>query len=918
MIALGAAVRYLSERLMGCYKKMVASSSLVLAHFSKEVVAGVVAFLRPLTSEIFKKSYRILLFSVLFGANQLAGLSAHAATNWADWTSIGTDTTASVGGPAYNYATTALGTLQDASTSATANLSHTGEVITGSLCCGSTSLTGFTGWTDAGTYYPAASFIDPNGNVGSPAAPVNADILMHAGYSVASAKIHTITFDREVSGIVMAIWSLGGANDAVMRFSDDFQILSTASGTQPGGNGIVKGTDSSSGYTVTGGPSYGYNGTIQFYGTFGPSRPLQYTVTAPEYYFGMNIASTSVALSGSGGSSVALTPTMTITASEVSDGDTSADATLSLTFTSSKATSNFAVGDIAVTNGTISNFASTSSTVYTATFTPAAAGATTIDVAAGAFTDSDGNNNMAATQFNWTYTNDATAPTLSSAAVSSSGTSLVITASETLDTSSVPAASSFTVATDGSATTVTGVGVSSNQVTLTLGQTIGTGQSVSVAYTAPASNPLKDTAGNLLPSFGATSTTNSSTQTVQLPSPVTKEAVVQGVKAQEKITSRASNFAMTSIGNRLDWIRINPSATQRSYQGIKLRFANPIVNSIVNANYAPTKLEMDDVFGFGRQLADGASASSLLKSKVDAELVNQLGRIKSQAGLNLNVNPTGDAIAGRWSGWTYGEIIVGDHTSDTNLITKIRAKNLAFGADRPTDEEGLIGFAVTLGKDEETIESNGSALDAKLFSLAGYRSDPLNSNLTLTSTLGYTRMNFNTKRLDGSQTLTGKRLGDQIFAEVTLNPVNKSSEALKITPFGKGSIVYSSLRPYSEQGGSYALFYARQVQSMATLSVGVDASYETYYQGGRVLPSLGFEYGSSRKYGKGGSVRYLSETTVYLLEADQAKTESLQLRLGIDYQKKNGHSLNVTLRRTLRTDQTRLTALRLMYTLPLN
>jgi uncharacterized repeat protein (TIGR02059 family) len=814
--------------------------------------------------------------------------------------------------------------------------------------------------------------------------------------------------------------------------------VSTAPSGQSSGTGIVKGTDNSSGYTVTGGPGYAYNGLIQFYGTFGPNRPLQYTITAPEFYFGMSIASTGVALSGSGGSTVALSPTMTITAAEVSDGDTSAHASLSLTFTSSKATSNFAVGDITVTNGTISSFASTSSTVYTATFTPAAAGATTIDVATGAFTDSDGNNNLAATRFNWTYANDTTAPTfdvapavssvsvsgftptasideggtiyyvvvadgatapsvaqvmaghdstgsaalasansavatspytssfsaitslsantaydvyfvakddestpnaqtsvtkvdastptttdttaptLSSAAVSSSGTSLVITASETLDTSSVPATSSFTVTTDGSATTVTGVGVSSNQVTLTLGQTIGTGQSVSVAYTAPASNPLKDAAGNLLPSFGATGTTNSSTQTVRLPSPLTKEAVVQGVKAQEKITSRASNFAMASISNRLDWIRMNPSATQRSYQGIKLRFANPIVNSIVNANYAPTKLDMEDLFGFGKQLADGASETSLLKNKVNAEFLNQLAGIKSRAGLNLNVNPTGDAIAGSWSGWTYGEIIVGDNATDTNLITKIKAKNLAFGADRPTDEDGLIGFAVTLGNDEETIASNGSALDANLFSLAGYRSDQMDRGVTLHSTLGYTRMNFDTKRLDGSQTLTGKRLGDQLFAEVTLNPVQKSDEALKITPFGKSSIVYSSLRPYSEQGGSYALFYAKQEQSMATVSVGIDASYETYYAGGRILPSLGLDYGSSKKFGKGGSVRYLGETTVYLLTPDQAKTESIQMRLGMDYQKKDGQSLNVTLRRTLRNDQTRLTALRVMYTVPLN
>ena len=103
-------------------------------------------------------------------------------------------------------------------------------------------------------------------------------------------------------------------------------------------------------------------------------------------------------------------PTMTITAAEVSDGDTSNDGTLSLTFTSSEATSNFATGDISVSHGSLRAFATTSSTVYTATFTPTADGACTIDVDAGAFTDTAGNNNTAATQFNWTY--DGTGPTM--------------------------------------------------------------------------------------------------------------------------------------------------------------------------------------------------------------------------------------------------------------------------------------------------------------------------------------------------------------------------------------------------------------------------------------------------------------------------------------------------------------------------
>lgn len=406
---------------------------------------------------------------------------------------------------------------------------------------------------------------------------------------------------------------------------------------------------------------------------------------------------------------------------------------------------------------------------------------------------------------------------------------------------------------------------------------------------------------------------------LQLPSPLTKTAVVEGVKAQEKITSRASNFAMASVSNRLDWIRVNPGVSQRSYQGIKLRLANPTLDAIINGNYNQNSLGMDDLFEVGKQVASGANETALLKNKVNAEILNQLAGIKSGLGLtNLNVNPTGDAIVGKWSGWTYGEIIVGDNAADPTAITKIKAKNLAFGADRPTHKEGLIGFAVTLGNDEETVASNGSALDANLFSLAGYRSDQMDEGLAFDSMLGYTRMKFDTTRLDGSQTLTGKRLGDQLFAEVALRPVQESEAALKLTPFGKTSIVYSRLRTYTEQGGNYALFYGKQEQSMATVALGVDASYETYYAGARLLPSLGLEYGSSKKFGKGGSVRYLSETTVYSLDPDQAKTESVQLRLGIDYQKRKEQSLNVTVRRTLRNDQTRLTALRVMYTVPLN
>ena len=118
-------------------------------------------------------------------------------------------------------------------------------------------------------------------------------------------------------------------------------------------------------------------------------------------------------------------PTMTITATEVSDGDTSNDTTIALTFTSSQATSNFIAGDITVAGGSLGSLTAVSTTVYTATFTPSSDGATTINVAGGAFTDLAGNNNTAATEFNWTYEYDSAAPTMTitAAEVTDGGTS---------------------------------------------------------------------------------------------------------------------------------------------------------------------------------------------------------------------------------------------------------------------------------------------------------------------------------------------------------------------------------------------------------------------------------------------------------------------------------------------------------------
>ena len=99
------------------------------------------------------------------------------------------------------------------------------------------------------------------------------------------------------------------------------------------------------------------------------------------------------------------------------------------------------------------------------------------------------------------------APAQESATVD--GMSLVLTHSEDLDTSSVPAASAYTVRVDGDAgTNPSTVSVGARTVTLTLATPVIDGQVVTVSYDMPASNQLQDVSGLEAPDFDNFAVTN--------------------------------------------------------------------------------------------------------------------------------------------------------------------------------------------------------------------------------------------------------------------------------------------------------------------------------------------------------------------------------------------------------------------------
>ena len=119
---------------------------------------------------------------------------------------------------------------------------------------------------------------------------------------------------------------------------------------------------------------------------------------------------------------------------------------------------------------------------------------------------------------------DTTAPVLSSATVN--GASLVLAYDSALDDDHTPATSAYSVKVDGgSGTAPSSVAVSGSTVTLTLATAVAHGQSVTVSYTVPASDPVQDDEENAVAALTDRAVTNNTPDTT---APALSSAAVNG------------------------------------------------------------------------------------------------------------------------------------------------------------------------------------------------------------------------------------------------------------------------------------------------------------------------------------------------------------------------------------------------------
>ena len=134
---------------------------------------------------------------------------------------------------------------------------------------------------------------------------------------------------------------------------------------------------------------------------------------------------------------------------------------------------------------------------------------------------------------------DEVAPALASASVD--GDALMLTFGEALDEGSTPGSDAFAVAVGGTARGVSHVAVNGSAVTLTLASAVVSGETVTVGYTVPNTQPLQDVAGNPVAGFSDEAVTNDTPSSNAAP---TGLPTISGTaRVGETLTASASGIA---------------------------------------------------------------------------------------------------------------------------------------------------------------------------------------------------------------------------------------------------------------------------------------------------------------------------------------------------------------------------------------
>lgn len=316
------------------------------------------------------------------------------------------------------------------------------------------------------------------------------------------------------------------------------------------------------------------------------------------------------------------------------------------------------------------------------------------------------------------------------------------------------------------------------------------------------------------------------------------------VETQTAAPKKVVSHVTTPVFNRLNWIRNHETDKNLSKQNIELNFLNPKLKKLIT-------------------------------------LVPEA----------VKFNKSSNKYSEDWLYWSEGSISVGKVEGTANSSSKdISTNALTFGLDKRINDKTIQGYTFTYTKEDVEVGSSGNSVDIDSYSVSTYTALFKDENKYLESIFGLSKLNLKSVRKSGSNTLTGDRVGDQIFGSLQyLNTIKKKK--INISPNVKVNLSYTTLDGYTEKGTSPISYDNQKVETIG-LYGGFNLDNEILKNNYSLRLSASFELGLDLSPNTDVSLNYVSNpNTKYTKSIDQQDEKSIKGKIGFDILTKSGWSL---------------------------
>ena len=362
-------------------------------------------------------------------------------------------------------------------------------------------------------------------------------------------------------------------------------------------------------------------------------------------------------------------------------------------------------------------------------------------------------------------------------------------------------------------------------------------------YVKIASTAIVDLSNNSYAGISDTTTLNFTTGS-RPTNPLDDKNVLGLIETQTEAPKKIVQHVSTPIYNRLNWIRGYKSGNKQDAQKIKFKFLNPKISKI--ANIVPETINFNKI----------------PKRSIDD-----------------------------WLFWSEGSVSIGKVGDTSNSSSKdVNTNAVTLGWDRKIDNETIHGYTITYTQEDVQVGSSGTSVDIDSYSFSTYATFNRSENQYIEGILGASKLDFKNIRKSGSNTLTGNRIGKQVFGSLQyINSVR--GDKFDVSPNIRLDLSSTSLSQYSEIGTN-ALYYEKQTVETVGLYSGLTFNNELLKNDFILRPSAGFELGIDLSPSSDVSLNYVSDpNTKYTKSIDQQGEKSIKGKIGFDVLHNNGWSL---------------------------